>query len=96
MSLFKKKEKAEEIAAEVKAEAVAEAVEAAEPAAETAIEENAQDNAMLHVIDHPLVQHKLTMMRDKNTGAKDFRELLEEIALLLGYEVTRDLPLRDQ
>ncbi|MBQ9994041.1 MAG: uracil phosphoribosyltransferase [Clostridia bacterium] len=49
----------------------------------------------LHVIDHPLVQHKLTIMRDKNTGAKDFRELLDEIAMLVGYEVTRDLPLCD-
>ena len=49
----------------------------------------------LHVIDHPMIQHKLTIMRDKNTGSKDFRELLREIALLMGYEVTRDLPLRD-
>ncbi|MBQ7242180.1 MAG: uracil phosphoribosyltransferase [Firmicutes bacterium] len=49
----------------------------------------------LHIIDHPLIQHKLTIMRDKNTGSKDFRELLEEIALLLGYEVTRDFPLED-
>ena len=47
----------------------------------------------LHVMDHPLIAHKLTMMRDKNTGAKDFRELLEEISMLMGYEVTRDLPL---
>lgn len=45
----------------------------------------------LHVINHPLVQHKLGMMRDRNTGTKDFRELLNEIALLIGYEVTRDL-----
>ncbi|MBE6758941.1 MAG: uracil phosphoribosyltransferase [Ruminococcaceae bacterium] len=50
---------------------------------------------MLHVIDHPLIQHKLTIMRDKDTGAKDFRELLVEISRLLGYEVTRSLPLRD-
>ena len=49
----------------------------------------------LHVIDHPLIQHKLTKMREKNTGSKDFRELLNEISLLLGYEITRDLPLRD-
>ncbi len=49
----------------------------------------------LHIIDHPLIQHKLTIMRDKNTGSKDFRELLNEIALLMGYEITRDLPLRD-
>ncbi len=49
----------------------------------------------LHIINHPLIQHKLTIMRDKNTGSKDFRELLDEIALLMGYEVTRDLPLHD-
>lgn len=49
----------------------------------------------LNIIDHPLIQHKLTIMRDKNTGSKDFRELLDEIALLMGYELTRDLPLRD-
>ncbi len=49
----------------------------------------------LHIIDHPLIQHKLTIMRDKNTGSKDFRELLNEISLLMGYEITRDLPLCD-
>lgn len=49
----------------------------------------------LHVIDHPLIQHKLTIMRDKSTGTKYFRELLNEISLLMGYEITRDLPLRD-
>lgn len=49
----------------------------------------------LHVLDHPLIQHKLTLMRDKETGPKDFRELLDEIALLMGYEVTRDLPLEE-
>ena len=42
-----------------------------------------------------MIQHKLSIMRDKNTGSKDFRELLNEIALLMGYEVTRDLPLED-
>ena len=51
--------------------------------------------SQLHVIDHPLIQHKLTIMRDKRTGSKDFRELLNEISLLMGYEVTRDLPLTD-
>ena len=51
--------------------------------------------SQLHVIDHPLVQHKLGIMRDKNTGSKDFRELLKEIALLMGYEITRDFPLVD-
>lgn len=49
----------------------------------------------LHVIDHPLIQHKLTIMRDRRTGAKEFRELLDEITLLMGYEITRDFPLVD-
>lgn len=49
----------------------------------------------LHVIDHPLITHKLSIMRDKNTGSKDFRELLNEIAMLMGYELTRDLPLEE-
>jgi uracil phosphoribosyltransferase len=49
----------------------------------------------LHVINHPLIQHKLTQMRQKDTGSKDFRELLEEVSLLMGYEVTRDLPTDD-
>ena len=43
------------------------------------------------IFDHPLIQHKLSIMRDKNTGCKDFRELLDEIAMLMVYEVTRDL-----
>ena len=47
------------------------------------------------VIDHPLVQHKLTLMRDKNCGTKDFRQLLEEVALLMAYDVTRTLPLKE-
>ncbi len=47
----------------------------------------------VHVINHPLVQHKLTHLRDKNTGSKEFRELVEELAALLTYEATRDLPL---
>lgn len=45
------------------------------------------------VVDHPLVQHKLTLIRDKNLSTKSFRELLSEIGMLLCYEVTRDLPL---
>ena len=49
----------------------------------------------LHVIDHPLIVHKLSIMRNKKTGSKDFRELLDEIAMLMGYELTRDLPLED-
>lgn len=48
-----------------------------------------------HLIDHPLIQHKLTIMRNKNTSSKDFRELLDEISMLMGYEVTRNLPLRE-
>lgn len=49
---------------------------------------------MLHVIDHPLIRHKMTTMRRKTTGTKDFRENLDEIAGLMAYEVTRDLPLK--
>ena len=49
----------------------------------------------VYVIDHPMVQHKLSLMRSKGTGTRDFRELLEEIAMLMAYEVTRDLPLGD-
>lgn len=48
-----------------------------------------------HLVDHPLIQHKLTIMRDKNTSTKAFRELLNEISMLMGYEITRDLPLED-
>jgi uracil phosphoribosyltransferase len=48
---------------------------------------------MLHVIDHPLVQHKMSILRHKDTGPKEFRELVEEIAMLMAYEVTRTLPL---
>ena len=49
--------------------------------------------SQLHVINHPMIQHKLTIMRKKETGSKDFRQLLNEISLLMGYEVTRDIPL---
>lgn len=49
----------------------------------------------LYVMQHPLIKHKVTMMRDKDTTSKDFRELLTEISLLMGYEVTRDLPLEE-
>lgn len=51
--------------------------------------------SQLHVINHPMIQHKLTIMRKKETGSKDFRQLLDEISMLMGYEVTRDLPLED-
>ena len=49
----------------------------------------------LFVTDHPLIQHKLTLLRDKNTGSRDFRALVEEIATLMCYEATRDLPLKE-
>ena len=51
--------------------------------------------SQLHVVDHPLIAHKLSIMRNKKTGSKDFRELLNEIAMLMGYELTRDLPLEE-
>ncbi len=47
------------------------------------------------VFDHPLIQHKISILRDKNTGTNQFRELIEEITVLMGYEVLRDLPLSD-
>ena len=47
----------------------------------------------VHIMNHPLVAHKLTIMRDKNTSVKDFRELVSEIGMLITYEATRDLPL---
>ena len=47
----------------------------------------------VHIMDHPLVAHKLTILRDKNTSVKDFRELVSEIGMLITYEATRDLPL---
>lgn len=49
----------------------------------------------VYVIDHPLIQHKISLIRDENTGSKEFRELVEEIAMLMAYEVTRDLPLEE-
>ena len=49
----------------------------------------------VHVINHPLIQHKLSILRDKNTGTNEFRKLTEEIAVLMGYEALRDLPLED-
>ena len=47
----------------------------------------------VHIIDHPLVQHKLSLMREKQTSTNKFRQLLQEISMLMGYEVTRDFPL---
>ena len=51
--------------------------------------------AQVHVINHPLIVHKLSLMRDKYTGPKEFREAVEEISSLLCYEATRDLPLKE-
>lgn len=51
--------------------------------------------SQIHVIDHPLVQHKLTIIRDQSTGSKEFRELVNEVASLMVYEVTRDMPLEE-
>ena len=55
----------------------------------------AEEKLNVHLIDHPLIQHKLTLMRQKTTGTKDFRELLEEISMLMAYEITRNFPLKD-
>lgn len=52
-------------------------------------------NEKVHILDHPLLQHKLTILRDENTGVKEFREIVSEIAALECYEATRDLPLAD-
>jgi uracil phosphoribosyltransferase len=51
--------------------------------------------ANVYVFDHPLIQHKTALIRDKNTSVRDFRQIVREISLLMGYEVTRDLPLQD-
>lgn len=51
--------------------------------------------AKLTVVDHPLIQHKLTIIRDKDTSTKVFREVTNEIAMLMAYEITRDLPLEE-
>ena len=49
----------------------------------------------VHILDHPLLQHKVSILRDENTGVKEFREVVSEIASLMCYEATRDLPLED-
>ncbi len=49
----------------------------------------------VHVFEHPLIQHKLSILRDKNTGVKEFREMINEISMLMCFEVTRDLPVED-
>ena len=53
------------------------------------------DMEKVHILDHPLLQHKLSILRDENTGVKDFREVVSEIATLMCYEATRDLPLEE-
>ncbi|HCC01704.1 MAG TPA: uracil phosphoribosyltransferase, partial [Ruminococcaceae bacterium] len=53
------------------------------------------ENQNVLIMDHPLIQHKLTYLRDKNTGSRDFRQLVSEIAMLECYEATRDLPLEE-
>lgn len=52
-------------------------------------------NDKVFIMDHPLIQHKISLIRDVNTGVKEFRELVEEISMLMGYEVTRGLPLKE-
>ena len=52
-----------------------------------------RDNVL--IFDHPLIQHKVSLLRDKNTTSKEFRELVSEIAMLMGFEVTRDIPLKE-
>ena len=49
----------------------------------------------VYIMEHPLIQHKISMLRDKNTGTNEFRKLVEEIAVLMGYEAFRDLPTED-
>lgn len=52
-------------------------------------------NKNVNLLDHPLIQHKVSLIRDKSTGVKEFRELIEEITMLMGYEVTRNMPLKE-
>jgi uracil phosphoribosyltransferase len=58
------------------------------------VTEQPQNHDGVFVFDHPLIQHKLALMRDKDTPTKEFRELVNEVSMLMAYEVTRDLPLR--
>lgn len=53
------------------------------------------NNNRVVIMDHPLIQHKISLMRDKDTGAKEFRELVGEVSMLMCYEATRDLPLKE-
>jgi uracil phosphoribosyltransferase len=56
---------------------------------------SAQTNSKVHLVDHPLVQHKLTLMRRKDASTNTFRTLLNELSMLMAYEVTRDMPMQD-
>jgi translation elongation factor EF-G len=51
--------------------------------------------SVVEIVDHPLIQHKISLLRDRNTGTKEFRDLVSEIAMLLCYEATRDLPTEE-
>ena len=53
------------------------------------------DMSNVFILDHPLIQHKISRLRDENTGTNEFRKLIEEIAMLMGYEALRDLPMED-
>ncbi len=53
------------------------------------------DMEKVHILDHPLLQHKLSILRDETTGVKEFREVVSEVASLMCYEATRDLPLEE-
>lgn len=54
-----------------------------------------ENDSKLHIVDHPLVKHKLTLLRDKETGVKDFRACMSELSALIGYRITEDLPLKE-
>lgn len=56
---------------------------------------NYNEHPNIHIMSHPLIQHKISLLRDINTGTNEFRKLIEEIAVLMGYEALRDLPLED-
>ena len=51
--------------------------------------------SIVEIVDHPLIQHKISLLRDRNTGTKEFRDLVSEVAMLLCYEATRDLPTEE-
>lgn len=56
---------------------------------------NFSDMDNVFIMDHPLIQHKISILRNKETGTNEFRKLIEEIAVLMGFEALRDLPLED-